>query len=269
MAHSPDTVAGFARSVSVPGVIIVTMTSAERAGTSVPEGWAPVPDGALARAKAQTLAALAPDGPRPVGPRLAAYYALDGDYAGASFAQLFPNDPFDLTATDLHAVSLLSVRVGPGATRRFMSLGPVRSALLAALREVPTVELEVAGADDLAAMARFYDEVKVHLGEPTTASSDRWVTASKICARKRPQLFPVRDSVVRDLLDLTRYGDYQIDWQVFRALVQDPEVTHAIESALHAADQARANRDLVIDLEQLRVLDAALWTFPASKPGRR
>lgn len=245
-----------------------TMITEDSPWELVPEGWEPVPEGALEQAKSQALAALAVDGDRPVGSRLAAYYDRDGAFAGASFAELFPNDPYDIAVSDLHAVSLLSVDVGPGATRRFLDDGPVRSALLAALREVPVKELFVAGPDDLRAMAAFYDEVKMHLGEPTAASSDRWVTASKVCARKRPYLFPVRDSVVRDLLGLTRYGEYQIDWQVFRSLSGDPEVVHACDVAVAAAHHAAGDRRLAVDRDRLRVLDAALWTFPP-KAGRR
>lgn len=211
--------------------------------------------------------ALAPDGARPVGRRLATYYARGGNYAGATFAALFPNDPNDLTATDLHAVSLLSVDIGPGATRRFLEPGPTRSALLVALRKVPTIELAVAEDDDLVAMAQFYDEVKANLGEPSAKSSDRWVTASKVCARKRPYLFPVRDRVVRDFLGLTRFGDYRLDWQVFRALISDVEVIRACDRAVAAAYESVENRtaagqdrSLEVDRDRLRVLDAALWS---------
>ena len=228
----------------------------------VPDGWESIPAGALAHAKTHALIALDTGGDRPVGTRLVEYYDRDGNYAGATFAELGPNDPDDLTATDLHAVSLLSVTVGPGATRRFLGSGPVRSALLARLAEVPQAELHVAGPTDLAAMAAFYDEVKMHLAEPTTESSDRWVTASKICARKRPHLFPVRDRVVRDLLGLTKFDSYKVDWQVFRALIGDRDIIVACDAAIAAAHHAAEGRRLDVDRDRLRVLDAALWTYP-------
>ena len=236
--------------------------------TQAPTGWAPVPQGAFEHAKARAAAALDTAGERPVGRRLAAYYDRDGDFAGASFAELFPNDPRDITATDMHAVSLMSVSVGPGATRRFLESGPTRSALLASLSDVPVVDLLIAGSADLLAMAAFYDDVKMHLGEPKSASSDRWVTASKICARKRPQLFPVRDSAVRDLLGLTRYANYQVDWLVFRSLIGDHDIIGKCDEAIAAAHLEARDRRLHVDRERLRVLDAALWTFEP-KPGRR
>lgn len=243
------------------------MTTSEGQWTQAPTGWAPVPEEVFEHARAQVLVALDSGGERPVGPRLASYYDRDGNYAGAAFAELLPNDPHDLTATDLHAVSLLSVTVGPGATRRFLDSGPVRSALLAKLADVPEVDLHVAGPDDLLAMAAFYEEVKMHLAEPTTVSSDRWVTASKICARKRPSLFPVRDRVIRDLLGLTRHANYQVDWQVFRALIGDRDIINACDAARTAAHEAADGRRVDIDQERLRVLDAALWTYPPK--GRR
>lgn len=250
--------------------MIASMTaSANESWTSTPIGWEPVPDGALERARTVALAALDPGGDRPVGARLAGYYDVDGNFAGASFADLGPNDPTDLTATDLHAVSLMSVAIGPGATRRFLGSGAARSALLVALAQVPVVELHVAGPDTLMAMATFYDEVKAHLGEPSTGSSNKWVTASKVCARKRPYLFPVRDSVVCDLLGLTRFSSYEVDWQVLRALIGDPEIIAGCDAAVDASHAVAGERRLVVDRDRLRVLDAALWTFPASKPGRR
>jgi hypothetical protein len=137
----------------------------------------------------------------------------------------------------------------------------VRSALLDGLRDIRDVELHVAGPDEFAAMAAFYDEVKMHLSEPTASTGDRWVTASKLCARKRPYLFPVRDSVVRDFLGLTQYRNYQVDWQVFRAMLGDATIVHACDAAIAAAYKVAGNRRLAVDRDRLRVLDVALWTY--------
>lgn len=244
------------------------MTTVDSSWQQIPDHWAPLPDDALRRAIAQAGEALELAGADPVGRRLANYYDRAGNFAGATFAELPPVDPTDITATDLHAVSLLSVNVGPGASRRFLEPGPARSALLNKLRDIRDVELHVAGPDDFAAMAAFYDEVKMHLGEPTASSSDRWVTASKLCARKRPYLFPVRDSVVRNFLDLTQYGNYQVDWQVFRAMLRETAIVRACDAAVGAAYEAAGDRRLAVDRDRLRVLDAALWTY-ARKFARR
>ena len=94
------------------------------------------------------------------------------------------------------------------------------------------------------------------------------MTASKLCARKRPYLFPVRDSVVRDFLGLTQYGNYQVDWQLFRALLADSTIVRACDAAVAAAYQAAGDRRLAVDRDRLRVLDAALWSS-ARKFARR
>lgn len=227
-----------------------------------PDDWTDVPPGVLEHAKARTMAALDASGPRPVGPRLASYYDRDGNYAGGSFTSLFPNDPNDLTATDLHAVSLLSVTVGPRATRRLLDDGPARTEVLAALSLVPLTDLHVAGPEVLAAMGRLQVTVKSHLSSPDAKHPNAWVTAAKICARKRPSLFPVRDRVVCGFLGLLEHSSLQVDYQVFRDLIADPDVVRACDAAVEAAHDVAGDRRLAFDAERLRVLDAALWTYP-------
>lgn len=56
---------------------------------------------------------------------------------------------------------------------------------------------EVAAAK--VAMWQLYGEIRTLLpAQP--GSSNRWVFAAKLCARKRPYLFPVRDRSVCELL---------------------------------------------------------------------
>lgn len=72
----------------------------------VPDNWKqPGPD-LLARAKHKALRALKQTGINPAPERLAWFYDINGNYAGASFAELWPIDPWALTATDLHATML-------------------------------------------------------------------------------------------------------------------------------------------------------------------
>jgi hypothetical protein len=49
-------------------------------------------------------------------------------------------------------------------------------------------------------MEAVYSPVKQALGNPEVKRTNPWVTASKLCARKRPHLFPVREKVVCTLL---------------------------------------------------------------------
>jgi hypothetical protein len=233
---------------------------------ATPAGWRTPSRALLDAAIARTLTALDTAGARPVQRRLARYYDADLDYAGASFVALPPIVADDLTVADLHATSLLSVEIGPAASRRLLDDGPAREALLAALRALRCDRLEDVAADDLAAMSRFYETVKAHLSRPGVAAPNRWVTASKLCARKRPALFPVRDGVVCRYLGLAgASASYQVDWLVFRALVTDPAVLAAVDRAVEATRAEAAGRHLVFDTVPLRLLDAALWTYAVAE----
>lgn len=221
------------------------------------EDWARPTDEGLARAKEQALAALEPGRS---GWRLRRYYTVTSDYAGASFASIGRNAPDEIGADDLFATTLLSVPVPAGAARLLTREGETREAVNAALRELPTTPLE--GVDDsgLRAMEVLYRHVKQALAKSGVEKSNPWVTASKLCARKRPDLFPVRDNVVCQLLGLLPKGSYQVDWQVFGHLMSDADVRGAIDAARSAALSATTGVDVVVDEQPLRILDAALWT---------
>ena len=188
----------------------------------IPDGWQPPPPDLAADAKQKAMEALRTDGPRAAQHRLARFYDTDGDYAGASFAQLGPIDPIDITPADLLATTLLSVRIRPGAARRMLARGDTRDILLRKLRDMPDCDLANAGSPALTAMEGLYEAVKQALSADTVKNPNAWVTASKICARKRPDLFPVRDKEVCNYLGLTQWRNYQVDWQIFRSLIGDP-----------------------------------------------
>lgn len=229
-----------------------------------PEDWARPSDADITLAVEATLTALSLDTDRPAHERLARFYDRSGNYAGASFTELGPLDPADITASDLHATTLLSVRVGPGATRRLLDPAEPRQRVLATLATLPNKDLLVAGPDDLLAMEAFYLTVKSALSGPTTSSGNAWVTASKLCARKRPRLFPVRDNVVCEHLGLLgprRRGDYRVDWQVYRAIAGDRRVSDALTALIPRVREEGQDRRLQIETSDLRLLDAALWTW--------
>lgn len=225
----------------------------------VPNGWSrPDPD-LITAAKVKALLALERTGTNPAPERLAWFYDTNGNYAGSSFASLQPSDPWDLTATDLYATTLLNVRIGPRATRRIAEEGATRTDLLKKLGKVPEIDLAAAGNPELSAMASFYEALKQALSAKTVKRPNSWVTASKLCARKRPELFPVRDKKVCDYLGLSRHANYQVDWQVFRSLITDQEIGTALSGL---ADAAHApGRHIRLDSSLLRLLDAAIWTY--------
>jgi len=90
-----------------------------------------------------------------------------------------------------------------------------------------------------------------------------WVSASKLCARKRPDLFPVRDRLVCDHLGLIAFKNYQVDWPVFRSLINDQEIIANIDATIKATKQTAAG-PVQLDRSRLRLLDAAIWTYAKS-----
>ena len=231
---------------------------------AIPDGWQPLPPDLAADAKQKAMEALRTDGPHAAQHRLARFYDIDGDYAGTSFTLLGPIDTMDIGPTDLLAVTLLSVRIRPGAARRILDRGNTRDTLLRKLRDLPDCDLANAGSATLTAMEALYEAVKQALSADTVKNPNAWVTASKLCARKRPDLFPVRDTEVCDYLGLTPWRNYQVDWQIFRSLIGDPDVIAAIDVMSKATVAAAAGRRLEADQSHLRLLDAAIWTYAMS-----
>jgi hypothetical protein len=229
-----------------------------------PDGWQPPPPDLVVDAKHKAMKALRTDGPHAAQDRLARFYDPDGDYAGASFAQLGPIDPMDITPADLLATTLLSVRIRPGATTRMLDSGSTRATLLQKLSDLPDCDLAHARCPALTAMEGLYKAVKQALSADTVKNPNAWVTASKLCARKRPDLFPVRDKQVCDYLCLTQLRNHQADWQVFRSLIGDPDIIAAIDVMSNATAAAAAGRRLQTDQSRLRLLDAAIWTYATS-----
>jgi Family of unknown function (DUF6308) len=230
----------------------------------IPDGWQPPPHGLAAHAKQKAAEALRIDGAHDAQHRLARFYDTDGDYAGASFAQLGPTDTNDITAADLLATTLLSVRIRPAAARRILDRGATRDTLMRKLRDLPDCDLANAGTPALAAMEALYVAVKRALSADTVKNPNAWVTASKLCARKRPDLFPVRDAKVCDYLGLTPWRNYQVDLQIFRSLIGDPDITTAIDVMSKATMAAAVGQRLQADQSRLRLLDAAIWTHATS-----
>ena len=93
--------------------------------------------------------------------------------------------------------------------------------------------------------------------------------AAKLCARKRPALFPIRDSVVCGYLSgglalagsakhaqQGRMGWFRSDIQVFAYLATDED----LRGALHALQDEATASGISVDSELLRLLDVLLWT---------
>lgn len=234
----------------------------------VPETWNAPSEELVEGAVRAALAALALDSSRPASARLLNFYDRETSFAGASFVSLEPREPTDITVADLHATTLLSVTIAPSATRRLLGPSEARDEVIDALGSLPSSDLSLVTADGLVAMERFYLAVRSSLSGPRVKSPNAWVTAGKLCARKRPDLFPVRDNLVCTFLGLLgprKRGFYQVDWQVFRALMCDDRIAQAIDRVVEVAAETSGSRDVVMDTDPLRLLDAALWTWASGK----
>lgn len=129
------------------------------------------------------------------------------------------------------------------------------------LLAVPDKKLEETTPEDFELMTAFYDEVKARLASAQVKNSSRWVAASKLTARKRPGLFPVRDTVVCGYLGILSLANRARDWYVFRHLMRNADVVRLLAELPARIEAAKGDRVIDLDTEPLRLLDAALWRY--------
>lgn len=193
--------------------------------------------------------------------RLAEFYNPHNNYAGATFAGLSPNVPDEFTATDLLATRTLNVPIPVVAIRRFLEFEEAKVALTQKLSALPPHSLRVTEPEDFVPMASLYECVKQLLAPGGSTSSNRWVTASKLVARKRPDLFPVRDNDVCSYLGIRGLKDCTKDWYVFRTIMKDQRIIEEIQSLPEKVRDQAGGAELKLDVEPLRILDAAVWRY--------
>lgn len=153
--------------------------------SSAPESWVRPSTDQVDRAADFTVRALSGDGEWPVHGRLEAYYRRSGNYAGASFVSIAPNPARDITAADLHAVTLLAVDVDPRSTRRLLDPGSHRDSVLAALAaldDLGPVDLSAATSSVYEAMQAFAEAIKNAILRPDARDSNPW-SRRRSCAR--------------------------------------------------------------------------------------
>ncbi|MGY1619037.1 DUF6308 family protein [Geodermatophilus sp. SYSU D00691] len=174
------------------------------------------------------------------------YYGRDGGqrFTGSYFDGWGgPQDPYRFTAEDLVAVSFLSVFVPPMAAHRL--LGSMSGEFADLLHEVGIDrDLRDETADIVPGWPAWvlYDRLKGLPGVGRTI-------ASKLLARKRPQLIPVKDSIVEQV---THCRDAQ--WVPLREQLQ------ADGGRLHERlERLRADAGLPTDVTALRVYDVITW----------
>lgn len=225
--------------------------------THVPTGW-PIASAALmSNAKARCLRALAADEHRPVHLHLIDYYDTDSNHAGASFVDLDPADPLDVTAGDLLGVSMLGTPTPPLAVRRLLNHCGHRLDVLNALQTMPDRELYMADEQTLVQMDRLTEAVLRCVHEGATDEAEAWAFAVALCARKRPDLFPVVDPGAGVFLGLGSSPDHRITWQVMRHVLGDREVLSRVDG-LKVTMEREPSARVRVESSRLRLLFAAV-----------
>lgn len=187
------------------------------------------------------------------------YYDPKSGYAGSLFLELGVNPPNDIIPADLLALRTLSINMDVAQIRRALLDSTYRAPVLETLETIdPELLLEDATRSDIATIWELTTALKAVFNDPSKNDSDHWVGPAKLAARKRPKLIPVRDSVVRDLLQLSDIRDGRAEILTIQRLIKDPAVAATLENR-HAS--LLQNAELSVDSEPLRVLDAALWCF--------
>lgn len=87
--------------------------------------------------------------------------------------------------------------------------GPDRTEVLDSLRALPDTDLLIAGPDALMSMETFQLAAQSKVSSPQATSPKAREIASKLCARKRPQPFDVRNREVCGYLRLTSSGGHR------------------------------------------------------------
>ena len=173
----------------------------------LPEGWSRAPDEVLETAQSQTMEALNAATGRSglaASGRLERYFDPDRGYAGATFNGLDRGAGAAnlVTASDLLAVTLLNVDVDVLQVRQLLEDTPKRAAVTSTLAGVPRDmalwEFNSGTRNTAQGLERLY-ALHSELRATPEPASNKWVFASKLCARK-PHLMPVRDTVVSEYL---------------------------------------------------------------------
>ena len=113
---------------------------------------------------------------------------------------------------------------------------PVAGRLEQLLSQLPTdVDLWDADDDLLAVRGQAWETIRT-LDEDGHGSADRWVTASKLLARKRPRLVPLYDEKVRRVVALADGTDWWLSLrEALRQDFEDNEVRHRVRQAMSEA----------------------------------
>jgi hypothetical protein len=166
-----------------------------------------------------------------------------------------------ITQEDVLAVAAVNVTVSARLSRQLLN-DPVAGQLEQLLSQIPTdIDLWDAEDETLAVARRAWEEIRT-LDEYGHGTADRWVTASKLLARKRPRLVPLYDEKIRRVAALAGGTDWWLSLrEALRQDCEDNEVRHRVRQAMREAGVPGY-------VSVLRSLDVILWSYATSRPVR-
>lgn len=180
--------------------------------------------------------------------RLLDFYDPKGGYAGLSFLDAFPTGRSSIGAGDLLAPGLMSA---PLTAKQVRAVETVLPQVRAALRRVPAnADLANISITELEGPAgQLWHTLRDALDTEEGSKTKARLKADKLCARKRPGLFPISDERVTGVVRSRA-------WLTFRHLMSDGGIVAALTLARTRAAQTNAP---IGGLPLLRVLDTILW----------
>jgi hypothetical protein len=158
-------------------------------------------------------------------------------------------------ADDIVAVSLLGVNIPPQVSLEL--LDPPDHTVSELLRKIPVKKDLWEVEESTIARGSDADKLWNHLDGIVGVG---WVTAGKLMARKRPQLIPVFDRVVRDALMPRRSNTFWVSLR--RELNKDGRLVGRLGELKSEASLGR-------QVPLLRVLDVAVWMAAPRKGGEK
>ena len=165
-------------------------------------------------------------------------------FTGSSFETFIGNDPDNFTAEDIVAVSMLSVKIPPSASRWILKTGREDlSELLSKIEPDLSIDHPDAGLTDGRDACNLREMLVSCWGVGPT-------TASKLLAAKRPSLFPIYDKHVAKALRLSP-DNYWQRWQKFMQTEDGNKATKMVARLAKGLDKSH--------LSPLRLLDIVIW----------
>jgi hypothetical protein len=171
------------------------------------------------------------------------------------------HDANKFTYVDCFAPSFLSVDIPPKGAYRLVE-GDLSGPLNVKLAKIPTDAVL-----DAVTWAKYGDNIDSLFQDLKSISNIGWVGASKLLARKRPELIPVLDNVLYHAFDLSTRELAKETWERIGKFVSDPQINNSLISVRQAAVDRFTSEEFpdalnlagLSKLSIIRVLDICVW----------